>query len=242
MRAGLGLDVNDARVSYGHHDCVRPALGVVPAFAQREGLRGRLGVEVFGKEADLGQRHVEGREMVAVEPLVPLHDTLAKERGPERGVVRLQPRGVDLGVGRIARVACSERAQLRRVDDATRGALRFGLGEGPHGKKRLRSGRKGKPRVHGKHARKRVVVGPLGALLRSRGHEANGQDFHAVGVEQVAVGHGGGRGVVDVSNFELRADFRLGGRAHCVGRDRNDGHGCSWIEITWRLLACRFRL
>ena len=88
-----------------------------------------------------------------------------------------------------------------------------------------------KARVHRQHARKRLVTRPDGALLRSRRHKAHGHDFHALGVEEVAVGHGGGRRVVNVSDFKLRADFRLGGRAHSVGRDRDDGHGCRWLNV-----------
>ena len=103
-------------------------------------------------------------------------------------------------------------------------------------------GWKFKPSVHGQNASKSSVVRPLGALLCRRRDKAHGHDFHALGVEEVAVGHGGGRGVVDVADLKLSSDFWLGGRAHSVGRDWDDGHGVVGFKITWRLSARRFRL
>jgi len=68
-----------------------------------------------------------------------------------------------------------------------------------------------KPSIDRKDASKLLVVDPDGALLCRRWHKAHGHDFNAVRVEQVTVGHGGGRRVVDVSNFEQSSDFWLGG-------------------------------
>jgi len=67
------------------------------------------------------------------------------------------------------------------------------------------------PSIDRQHLGKLVVVDPDGALLRRRGHESDGHDFHAVRVEEMTVGHGGGARVVDVADFKLGSDFRLGG-------------------------------
>ena len=84
-----------------------------------------------------------------------------------------------------------------------------------------------KPSVDREHARKLLVVDPDSALLCRRRHKAHGHDLHALRVEQMAVGHGGGVCVVYISNFKQSSDFWLGGRAHCVWCDRDDGHRCS---------------
>lgn len=62
--------------------------------------------------------------------------------------------------------------------------------------------------VDGENSGERIIVRPRGALFCRRTDEANCQNFQALGIEEVAVCHGGRGGVVDIADLELSADFR----------------------------------